>query len=48
MLPLDGIINKTGTIALNSTGDKTDLQLIQHGITLDGRVRSLSSTTART
>ena len=36
MLPLGGIVNNTGTIALNSTGDETDLELIQHGITLQG------------
>ena len=36
MLPLSGMINNTGTIALNSTGDETDLELIQHGITLEG------------
>jgi hypothetical protein len=33
---LTGTINNTGTIALNSTGDETDLQLIEHGVTLDG------------
>ncbi|MEH2568849.1 Ig-like domain-containing protein [Bradyrhizobium sp. AZCC 2289] len=36
VLPLSGIIHNTGTISLNSTGDETDLQLIEHGITLDG------------
>ena len=36
MLPLSGIINNTGTIALNSAGDGTHLQLIQYGITLQG------------
>ena len=36
ILPLSGIINNTGTIALNSTGDETDLELIQNGITLQG------------
>ena len=35
-LPLSGTIINTGTIALNSTGDTTDLQIIQHGITLEG------------
>ena len=34
MLPLSGVINNTGTIELNSAGNETDLQLIQHGITL--------------
>jgi hypothetical protein len=36
MLPLSGTIDNTGTIALSSTGDETDLQLIEHGITLEG------------
>ena len=36
IMPLSGVINNTGTIALNSTGDETDLQLIEHGITLQG------------
>ncbi|WP_439375552.1 beta strand repeat-containing protein [Bradyrhizobium sp. DASA03120] len=36
MLPLSGDIHNTGTIELNSNGDTTDLQLIQHGITLHG------------
>jgi hypothetical protein len=36
LLPLSGDIDNTGTIELNSTGDTTDLQLIQHGITLHG------------
>ena len=36
MLPLSGIINNTGTIALNSVGAETELELIQHGITLQG------------
>ncbi|WP_456794092.1 VCBS domain-containing protein [Bradyrhizobium sp. USDA 4506] len=36
ILPLSGVIHNTGTIALNSTGDETDLQLIGHGLTLDG------------
>ena len=36
MLPLGGIIDNTGTIALNSTGDATDLQIIGDGITLQG------------
>ncbi|MBR1155264.1 VCBS domain-containing protein [Bradyrhizobium sp. JYMT SZCCT0428] len=37
IMPLSGIIENTGTIELNSTGAETDLQLIQHGITLEGR-----------
>jgi hypothetical protein len=36
ILPFSGIIHNTGTISLNSTGDETDLQLIEHGITLEG------------
>ncbi|WP_212490290.1 calcium-binding protein [Bradyrhizobium sp. AUGA SZCCT0176] len=36
ILPLSGVIDNTGTIELNSTGVETDLQLIQHGITLQG------------
>ena len=36
MLPLSGIVNNTGTIALNSAGAETELELIQHGITLQG------------
>jgi hypothetical protein len=36
VLPLSGIINNTGTIALASTGHATTLELIQHGITLQG------------
>ena len=36
ILPLSGIIDNTGTIELNSTGSATDLELIEHGITLQG------------
>ena len=36
VMPLSGTINNTGTIALNSTGNETDLQLIEHGVTLGG------------
>ena len=36
MLPLSGIINNTGTIALDSIGTDTHLELIQYGITLQG------------
>ena len=35
-LPLSGTINNTGTIALNSTSTETDLQIIEHGLTLMG------------
>ncbi len=47
MLPLSGIINNTGTITLSSTGDETDLQLIQHGITLQGGGRVILSDSSR-
>ena len=36
ILPLSGIINNTGTIALDSTGNTTELELIQNGITFQG------------
>jgi len=36
LLPLSGIINNLGTIALNGAGATTELELIQHGITLQG------------
>ncbi|WP_181176531.1 Ig-like domain-containing protein, partial [Mesorhizobium sp. B2-3-5] len=36
MLPLSGTIDNSGLISLNSTGSDTLLQLIQHGITLQG------------
>ncbi|QHP71409.1 hypothetical protein EI171_31560 [Bradyrhizobium sp. LCT2] len=36
ILPLSGIIDNTGTIELNSTGNEADLQLIELGITLHG------------
>jgi hypothetical protein len=36
MLPLSGIVNNTGTIALESAGNGTLLQVIQHGVTLEG------------
>ena len=35
-LPLSGMIENTGVIELNSTGEETDLQLIQSGATLHG------------
>ncbi|WP_206736216.1 cadherin domain-containing protein, partial [Bradyrhizobium betae] len=35
-MPLSGVLHNTGSIALNSTGDETDLHLIEHGITLEG------------
>ncbi|TPK62094.1 adhesin, partial [Mesorhizobium sp. B2-4-15] len=36
LLPLSGTVNNTGLISLDSTGGDTLLQLIQHGITLQG------------
>jgi hypothetical protein len=36
VLPLGGTINNTGTIALNSTGDHNELQIIGNGLTLEG------------
>jgi hypothetical protein len=35
-LPLSGTIDNTGIIALNSTGDATELQIIGDGLTLQG------------
>ena len=36
LLPLSGTVHNTGTIALDSAGNTTTLELIQHGITLEG------------
>jgi len=36
LLPLAGIINNAGSIALDSAGSETHLQLIQYGMTLQG------------
>jgi hypothetical protein len=36
MMPVSGIIDNTGVIQLNSTGSETDLEIIQHGATLQG------------
>ena len=36
VLPLSGTINNAGTIALNSSGDHTELQIIGDGVTLEG------------
>jgi hypothetical protein len=43
LLPLSGTLVNTGTIALNSTGDETDLQLIEPGVTLEGGGKILLS-----
>jgi hypothetical protein len=36
ILPLSGVVNNSGVIALSSAGAETDLELIQSGITLQG------------
>jgi hypothetical protein len=36
MLPLGGTVDNTGTVALSSTGDETDLEILVHGLTLEG------------
>ena len=36
MLPLGGVIDNSGTIALNASGHQTELQIIGDGITLQG------------
>ena len=36
VLPMSGIIDNTGIIALDSAGNETQLELIQNGITLEG------------
>jgi hypothetical protein len=46
MLPLSGIIDNTGTIAINSMGTETDLQIIEHGITLQGHGQVVLSDSA--
>ena len=43
MLPLTGTIHNSGVIALDSSGDETELQLIEHGVTLDGGGRIVLS-----
>ena len=36
VLPLSGTIDNTGTIALNSAGDQTEVQIVGDGVTLEG------------
>src|SRR5262249_20709784 len=36
ILPVGGTIENTGTIALNSTGDESDLEILVRGATLQG------------
>ena len=47
LLPLSGIVNNTGTIELNSSGNGTTLELIQSGVTLEGGGRSPCPTAPR-
>jgi hypothetical protein len=42
-LPLSGVVNNTGAIALDSTGNTTVLELIQSGLTLEGGGRIILS-----
>ena len=46
LLPLSGIINNSGLISLDSTGGDTLLQVIQHGVTLQGGGQILLSDSA--
>jgi hypothetical protein len=43
ILPLSGIIDNTDTIELNSSGSGSELELIEHGITLQGHGRVILS-----
>jgi len=36
MLPLGGTVDNSGTIALSSSGDQTELQIVGNGVTLQG------------
>ena len=36
IMPISGIVENSGTIALDSTGSPTELQIVQHGLTLQG------------
>ena len=47
ILPLGGRVNNTGTIALNSTGDETDLEVLIGGATLQGGGRLILSDNSR-
>ncbi|MDF3153817.1 Ig-like domain-containing protein, partial [Mesorhizobium sp. XAP10] len=46
LLPLSGTINNSGLISLESTGGDTLLQIIQHGVTLQGGGQILLSDSA--
>ena len=37
LLPLSGVVDNTGSIHLGSAGNETDLEIVQHGVTLAGR-----------
>jgi hypothetical protein len=36
LLPVSGIVDNHGAILIDSTGDETDLELVQHGVSLQG------------
>ena len=36
LLPLSGVVDNTGTIHVSSAGNETDLEIVQHGMTLEG------------
>jgi large repetitive protein len=36
LLPISGIVDNSGGIQLGSTGNETDLEVVQHGVTLQG------------
>jgi hypothetical protein len=36
LMPLSGIVDNSGTIHVSSTGTETDLEIVQHGLTLEG------------
>ena len=36
IMPLAGVFNNSGTVELSSTGDTTSLEIIQHGLVLNG------------
>jgi VCBS repeat-containing protein len=36
LLPLSGVVDNTGSIRLGAAGSETDLEIIQHGVTLKG------------
>src|ERR1700730_5443990 len=48
LLPLGGTIDNTGAIAMSSTGHETEIQLIRHGMTLEGGARCSCRIAAKT